>query len=741
MAPAAASPALAASIQSISSTSGSGTFGVGDSVNVTVTFDEGVDFTANGGTLQVTLSNGETLTLADADAANHTMFSGIYTIQEGGTDSADLDAAGVSLTGSATLVANDDGMPADLSLPAGQNLADNQDIVVDANTPGAMLLDLNAASDTGTSDTDNLTSLATPTISGITESGATVSVRVGGASIGSAAADGAGSWSFTFAEGDLSGGANIIDIIASDAVNTSADSPDLTVTLDTGAPALSAVDLVSASDTGTSNTDDITADATPTIAFTAENGATVEIDWGGGSGFTAAASGTGASQQETLGAPYGTDGDKTVTVRASDTAGNQTTQTLSLTIDTTGPTPALTSPAATTSLDPFPATIDFAEAVTGFTTADITVGGAGGTVDSMADQGGGRFSATVDAAAEGTVTLDVAGGIAQDLAGNANAPATQLSITVDTTAPVVTVDALTTSDATPPLTGSVDDDSALLLLSVGGQTAAPVNNGDGTWTLPDDTLAPLSEGTFDVAVTAMDEAGNIGGDDTTDELTVEPDGDNDGVDSSEEDAVPTPGGGSPGDGNGDGIQDSVQENVTSLQTINGGGEYATLDSTLTPGASLKQVQAVSLPADFPSGALAPYGAFRFVVMNVSVSVTMQILVPLDTSIDGYYKRNGDGDWTDISTSVAHDDPNAVNPKTRITFSIVDNGEFDEDHASGIIRDDGVPGALDDQPQPIPTLSEWGMITMALLMAATVLRQRRKGRTESEIEPSPIGSYI
>ena len=46
--------------------------------------------------------------------------------------------------------------------------------------------------------------------------------------------------------------------------------------------------------------------------------------------------------------------------------------------------------------------------------------------------------------------------------------------------------------------------------------------GDGTWTLADDTITPaLTDGVYDVQATATDAVGNIGTDGTTDELTID----------------------------------------------------------------------------------------------------------------------------------------------------------------------------------------------------------------------------
>lgn len=121
--------------------------------------------------------------------------------------------------------------------------------------------------------------------------------------------------------------------------------------------------------------------------------------------------------------------------------------------------------------------------------------------------------------ADGTYDVIVA---ATDLAGNTGIDATTDELTVDTTAPVVTVDTLLTNDHTPELTGTVDEPDAVIEVTVDGNSYAAVNNGDGTWTLADDMISPaLADGTYDVAVAATDLAGNVGTDATTNELTIE----------------------------------------------------------------------------------------------------------------------------------------------------------------------------------------------------------------------------
>ena len=89
-------------------------------------------------------------------------------------------------------------------------------------------------------------------------------------------------------------------------------------------------------------------------------------------------------------------------------------------------------------------------------------------------------------------------------------------------APVVTIDPLNTTDTTPELTGTVDDPTATIAVTVAGNVYAATNNGDGTWTLADDAITPaLLDGTYDIAVTATDTFSNAGSDATSDELEID----------------------------------------------------------------------------------------------------------------------------------------------------------------------------------------------------------------------------
>ncbi|MBD3244600.1 MAG: hypothetical protein GF335_01255 [Candidatus Moranbacteria bacterium] len=131
---------------------------------------------------------------------------------------------------------------------------------------------------------------------------------------------------------------------------------------------------------------------------------------------------------------------------------------------------------------------------------------------------GNDFSWDLDTSSldDGDWTLRAA---CKDEAGNYNHE--EIAVVVDNTPPVVTVDSQITVDTTPQITGTVDDPTASIEITVNGSTYTAVNNGDGTWTLADDRISPdLAIDVYDVEVSAVDAVGNVGTDSTTDELKI-----------------------------------------------------------------------------------------------------------------------------------------------------------------------------------------------------------------------------
>ena len=113
----------------------------------------------------------------------------------------------------------------------------------------------------------------------------------------------------------------------------------------------------------------------------------------------------------------------TATNALSDTAPTGTNHN-SYVVDNTRPTVTITDVPPTSSAA-FTATFTFLEAVTGFAVGDITLGNA--TAANFAVTSTTVYTALVTPTADGTVTVDVSANAAQDLAGNGNTAAVQVS--------------------------------------------------------------------------------------------------------------------------------------------------------------------------------------------------------------------------------------------------------------------------------------------------------------------------
>ena len=142
-------------------------------------------------------------------------------------------------------------------------------------SPAVSIPDLTAASDSGVSNTDNLTSVTTPMFTGTSAAGATVTLLEGSTVLGTTTADGSGNWSITSSV--LANGVHNLTARATDLAGNQTTSGTLAVTIDTLAPTVSAPDLTATSDSGTSNTDNLTSVTTPVFTGTARAGATVPL--------------------------------------------------------------------------------------------------------------------------------------------------------------------------------------------------------------------------------------------------------------------------------------------------------------------------------------------------------------------------------------------------------------------------------------------------------------------------------
>jgi hypothetical protein len=116
-------------------------------------------------------------------------------------------------------------------------------------------------------------------------------------------------------------------------------------------------------------------------------------------------------------------------------------------------------------------------------------------------------------------SLNLATGLVRD-AAMANNPVYNVAQVSDGAAPYMTVTPLTTNDASPALSGGVDDPTAIVLINIGSSSAPATNNGDGTWTLADNSITVPAPGTYNVTAIGVDVFGNTGFDATTNELQV-----------------------------------------------------------------------------------------------------------------------------------------------------------------------------------------------------------------------------
>ena|GEM_PF-3885305 len=133
---------------------------------------------------------------------------------------------------------------------------------------------------------------------------------------------------------------------------------------------------------------------------------------------------------------------------AGDSAGNDNTAAAQLvrTFDSVAPTTTIASAASDpTNASPIAVTVTFSEPVSGFDAGDVAIGN--GSVSNFAGSGA-SYSFDVTPSDQGTVTVDVATGVAQDAAGNASSAAGRFSRTYN--APFnVSVNVFTTNPSEP----------------------------------------------------------------------------------------------------------------------------------------------------------------------------------------------------------------------------------------------------------------------------------------------------
>ncbi|WP_244492524.1 Ig-like domain-containing protein, partial [Aureimonas sp. AU22] len=442
-------------------------------------------------------------------------FTAADAVVSGGTLGA-ISGSGLTRTALFTPATNTNDGTASITVPAGSyadavgnagGAGTSPSLTFDTKAPSAPAVpDLAASADSGASSSDNITSVTTPTFTGAAgsaEAGATLRLydTDGTTVLGSTTVNGDGSWQI--ASTALGEGAHTITAEAVDAAgNVGAPSSSLTVTIDTLAPAApSAPNLVAASDSGRSNADNITNVVAPTFEGVSEAGATVTLYDTDGTTVLGTTEADGSGRWSVTSSTL-SEGSHTVTVKATDVAGNTSAASSGLDVTIDASAPAAQVDTAALSADTGASTADFvtsqaAQTVSGTLSASL---GAGEQVEVSLDNGatwivatatvgGSAWSLPVTLAGANTLQVRVA-----DTAGNVGTVFSKAYV-LDTVAPAAPSapdldagsdtgasdsDNVTSSDR-PTFTGSAEAGSTVTLRDANGDMIGSGTAIGGTW--------------------------------------------------------------------------------------------------------------------------------------------------------------------------------------------------------------------------------------------------------------------
>ena len=255
--------------------------------------------------------------------------------------------------------------------------------------------------------------------------------------------------------------------------------------------------------------------------------------------------------------------------------------------------------------------------------------------------------------------------------------------------------------------------------------------GDGTYvsTVPYNTTTTITPSHASVSgwSPASRDYSNINADQSGQDFVADGNQDGDGVPLDEEKGPN--GNDSSYDGNGDGIPDFIEDNVASLHTYDGNG-YVTLAGP--DSVSLENVQAVAnpSPADAPANAGFPHQFFEFEITGLAngAATTLTLYLSNEVEINTYWKfgPTPDNPTPHWYAFLFDGETGAEIVGNTIILHFVDGKRGDDDlTANGVIVDQGGPAFL---ALAIPTLSQWGIMLLALLLCAVGIVFVRRSRS-------------
>lgn len=511
----------------------------------------------------------------------------------------------------------------------------------------------------------------------------------------------------------LNAGTYSVRIRVADSYNSSHDEAFAIMVTDTVAPsAPSTPDMTSGTDTGISNTDNITSNTTPVFTGTAEAGSTVTLY----DGATLLGTITATGGNWTITSSALSEGSHSVTATATDAASNTSAHSpsLAVTVDTSAPRVSsialVGTPGATATSVQF--LVTFNEPVHGLSTDDFTpttTGGAAGTVASVTAASGSTATVTINnITGPGTLRLDVkAGTNITDTAGNA--------LPAYTSGPTHTVQAApgaptgvaatagngqaTVTFAAPASAGSSAITRYTATSTPGNHTGdcAPAATPGAVCTI---TVAGLTNGTSYTFTVKAENASGPGADSAA-SVAVIP----------RLLQISTPAGSVPGMAG------------AASATLSGGGAACTLQAGGGFGPAGTK----------PPGFDAPNGQFSFTAEHCTtapVTITLQYPAPLPQGVR-FRKPDGAGGWFDPQDPTTSLSLTLTNNRQTVTYQITDNGLGDANATPGTIADPLLavvplagPGGT---PQAIPTLGAWALALLSALLGALGWRQGRKAK--------------
>lgn len=485
-------------------------------------------------------TNDSTPTLSGTAAANATV-----TIRVDGVDigTAVADGLGAWSFTPDTPIAEGQHTLTAVATDAAGNISDVSNswgIIIDSVAPDAPVITQvvdDVPERLGALNSGDSTNDTTPTLNGTAEPGSTVTIRQDGVDLTTIVIDSSGTWTYTPTTPLVNGTYTFTAVTTDGAGNTSQPSGGFTLTVDTTPPAAATIATVT-DDVGGVNgpltSGDTTDDTTPTLSGTAPADAVITVYDGTTLLGTATLDGSGGWSFTPV-IPL-TDGPHTLTVHATDAAGNTTISTpFELTVDTVPPAtpeiPAITvNPDGTeTPLNPGETTRDTTPTLsgTGNPGDTVTIYNGGVKLDDVLVDGTGNWTWTpATPLPNGTydITLTVTN---MDGTGNESAPSQPVTITIDTdaptapAAPVITdsvsqitgpvPDGGTTNDPRPILSGTGTANDVINITDTVNGTPTIVgtvtvdSNGNWSWR-PDSNIG---EGSHVYTATATDEAGNV----------------------------------------------------------------------------------------------------------------------------------------------------------------------------------------------------------------------------------------